>query len=163
MPCTELDDELATAVDVKPADIRLAAMNLLARREHSVRELHTKLKKRFADEKLVVFEVQRLTGENLQSDQRFAQAYARQRANGGFGPVRVRHEMHERGLSDLEVSEAFEFQELDWHALAAVAYSKKYGQSSGREALELKELARRTRFMQYRGFTAEHFQHLLRE
>ena len=163
MQCTEIDDELASADENKSADIRMAAMNLLARREHSIRELRAKLLKRFTDEQQVQFEVQRLTDESLQSDQRFAQSYARQRANGGFGPVRIRHEMHERGLTDIEISEAFDAQQLDWHVLAADVYAKKYGQSRGYDAIELKELARRTRFMQYRGFTAEQFQHLLRD
>jgi regulatory protein len=165
MAFSKLDDELtqsdATKPTDKPADIRLAAMNLLARREHSVRELRMKLSRRFTDEPMVVCELQRLAKENLQSDQRFAQSYAHQRAGAGFGPLRVRQEMRDRGLSDGDVSEAFEAEALDWNVIAAQAYSKKYGHSDVREVLELKEQARRSRFMQYRGFTAEHYQHLV--
>ena len=45
---SSLKEEAAIA-EITPADVRLsAAMNLLARREHSVRELRNKLKRRFA-------------------------------------------------------------------------------------------------------------------
>jgi len=153
------DSEAAEAAPpINPADIRLAAMNLLARREHSRWELLRKLRRRFPVEQLLATELQRLADENLQSDDRYAQGYARQRGSRGYGPVRVRQEMRERGLSDSEVASAFEDVELDWFALAAEAFHKKFGEP-GR--VDLKEKARRIRFMQYRGFNAEHYQHLV--
>ena len=161
MTSSDLDSDVTIDCDTSPADVRLAAMNLLARREHSMRELRIKLARRFADEELIAVELQRLAEENLQSDQRFGESYARQRAGAGFGPLRVRQEMRDRGLSDGDVSEAFEAQGLDWTQIAAQAYSKKYGLPETREVLELKEQARRSRFMQYRGFASEHYQHLL--
>ena len=106
-----------------PADIRLSAMNLLARREHSLRELHLKLQRRFGNDPLVASEIQRLAAENLQSNTRYAQSYCRQRALRGFGPLRVRKEMRDRGLTDLEIEEAFEAVELDWNAIAAAAFA----------------------------------------
>ena len=44
------------------ADLRRTAMDLLARREHSQRELRDKLKRRFSDEEQIEVEVQRLAG-----------------------------------------------------------------------------------------------------
>ncbi|MBE9539654.1 MAG: regulatory protein RecX [Proteobacteria bacterium] len=133
-------------------------MNLLARREHSRWELLRKLRRRFPDEQLLTTELQRLANENLQSDERYAQSYARERAGRGYGPLRVRQEMRERGLSDSEVASAFQHAELDWFALASSAFHKKFGEPG---PVELKEKARRIRFMQYRGFIAEHYQHLV--
>jgi len=142
---------------VTPADIRLTAMNLLARREHSLKELRQKLRRRFADEQLIDHELARLAQENLQSDTRFAESFARQRAGRGYGPLRVRQEMRERGLSDSAIATAFEVADIDWYTLAAEVYHKKFGLAAARD---IKEKARRVRFLQYRGFSAEHFQDL---
>lgn len=141
-----------------PADIRLSAMNLLARREHSLRELRLKLQRRFGNDPLVDSELQRLADENLQSNTRFAESYCRQRALRGFGPLRVRQEMRDRGLTDLEIVEAFEVVGVDWNVIAAAAFAKKFGQ---RGCDDLKEKSRRARFMQYRGFSSMHYQYML--
>ena len=155
------DSEAAEAAPpTNPADVRLAAMNLLARREHSRWELLRKLRRRFADESVLATELQRLTDENLQSDERYAQSYAWQRSGRGYGPLRVRQEMRERGLSDSEIANAFDNEDFDWFALATDAFHKKFGEPG---PVELKEKARRIRFMQYRGFNAEHYQHLVND
>lgn len=145
---------------INPADIRLAAMNLLARREHSLQELHLKLQRRFGSDPLVGSELQRLADENLQSDTRFAESYCRQRAFRGFGPLRVRQEMRDRGLTDEEIAKAFVAVDLDWNVIAAQAFAKKFGQ---RDCEDLKEKSRRARFMQYRGFSADHYQAMLKK
>lgn len=145
-------------VEVNPADIRMAAMNLLARREHSLGELRQKLQRRFDDAAMLETELQKLVQENLQSDERFAESFARQRAGRGYGPARVRQEMRQKNLSDIAIARAFESAELDWWTLAESAFRKKFGEP-GR--VDLKEKARRIRFMQYRGFSADHYEHLL--
>ncbi len=149
----DASDEI-TRDDINPADIRLAAMNLLARREHSLRELQQKLRRRFPDPELVAAELDRLVEENLQSDSRYAQSYVRQRAGRGFGPLRVRGEMRERGIADTAIELAFAEAEVDWAAVAREVYSKKFGSAPPGD---MKERARRARFMQYRGFSAEEY------
>lgn len=160
IPQEPITDEESSDTAVAPADIRLAAMNLLARREHSVRELRTKLKRRFADESMIDAQVARLTEENLQSDLRFAESYARQRIGRGYGPVRVREELRERGASEADVDTALDELDTDWQTLAAEVLFKKFGAFA---PVDIKEKARRVRFMQYRGFSADHYQKLLRD
>ena len=145
---------------VSAADIRLAAMNLLARREHSLAELRQKLRRRFPDEIALETELQKLVSEKLQSDQRYAESFARQRATRGYGPLRVRQEMREKGLSDQAIGESLETLELDWSALAAQVLRKKFGPHA---CADIKEKARRVRFMQYRGFSSEHYQTLIQD
>lgn len=152
------DPSIKPTKEVNPADIRFAAMNLLARREHSLRELKQKLKRRFPDEDLIDCELQRLARENLQSDERFAESFVRQRANRGYGLNRVRQEMREKGLADSEISLALERVDIDWLATALEVYCKKFGEES---PADLKEKARRIRFMEYRGFGRDYYQHLL--
>lgn len=80
-------------MEVKPSDVRLAGMDLLARREHSSQEIITKLKKRFGkrlESNVVIHDaVDQLTREGLLSDQRYAASMARQLVNRGAGPSKV--------------------------------------------------------------------------
>lgn len=142
-----------------PPDIRLAAMDLLARREYSLFELRTRLKRRFADESMIDEQLSRLTDENLQSDARFAESYVRQRVARGYGPLRLRAELRGRGVSDADTDAALGAAAVDWRELAQTVLHKKFGD---REARDLKEKARRIRFIQYRGFASDHYHGLVR-
>jgi len=155
MPDSYSSSELEQLTAIKPVEVRIAAMDFLARREHSLVELRRKLKRRFDDEDLVERELQRLQDDNLQSDERYADSFLRQRSAKGYGPRRVRLEMREKGLSAAQISNAFECVEVDWYALAAAVMSKKFGDTP---AADIKEKARRIRFMQYRGFNGDHYQ-----
>lgn len=151
-----MSDQDATAPAIDPADIRLAAMNLLARREHSVWELRRKLRRRFSDDALLDEQLSRLTEQNLQSDMRFAESYLRQRIASGYGPVRLREELRERGVCRTDIAQIIDDIQIDWRAHAIKVMQSKFGELPSRD---IKEEARRARFMQHRGFTAEHYQH----
>ncbi|MEZ5502052.1 MAG: regulatory protein RecX [Halioglobus sp.] len=144
------------AADTHPtaADIRLAAMNLLARREHSLRELRDKLKRRFANLAVIDEQLSRLAEEGLQSDARFAQSYARQRIDRGYGPLRMREELRERGVTESDIDSALQELAVDWRVLAGAVLQKKFGVHPPED---FTEKARRARFMQYRGFAMEHY------
>jgi len=142
---------------VTPADVRFAAMNFLARREHTKLELLRKLKRRFPDVVFLEAEVQRLTDENLQSDERFAENFVSYRAGLGFGIQHIRQDMRQRGLSDSEILQAIEVAAIDWLALAEQVYRKKFGNLP---APDIKARAKRVRYMQYRGFSSDDYQHL---
>jgi len=154
------DQESSCAAESNPADIRLAAMNLLARREHSVRELRNKLQRRFPHVETIDEQLSRLAAEGLQSDVRFAQSFARQRISRGYGPLRLREELRERGMAEADVAAAMQEMDIDWYAVATDVMHKKFGTL---DAIDLKEKARRARFMQYRGFAAQHYQQLLKD
>jgi len=138
------------------SEVYAAAIGLLARREHSARELSAKLHTRGYAPELIAAVLERLVAERLQSDERYTEVYVRQRSDKGYGPERIRAELRERGIDDTLVSARFrqaeEEGEVDWYALAAAAYAKKFG---GRPIEDIKERAKRQRFMQYRGFTHE--------
>ncbi len=143
---------------VNPTDIRFAAMNYLARREHTRKELCQKLKRRFPDTTLLETEIQRLTDENLQSDERFAENFVCYRSGLGFGLLHIQQDMRQRGLTDCEIALAIERADVDWSALAAEVFQKKFGEQP---TVDMKEKARRARFMQYRGFASDEYRHLL--
>lgn len=141
-----------------PQMIRRAAMDLLARREHAFAELQRKLARRFNDGEAIDAALQQLASENLQSDERYAQSFARQRIQRGYGPLRLRQEMRQKGLDEAEVSRALASLEVDWQAVAAEVYHKKFGDG---EPQDLRDKSRRLRFMQYRGFSPEQLSQLM--
>ena len=126
-------------------------MDLLARREHAEGELVSKLLRTFGDKaELIESEIEKLRSEGLQSDARVAESYVRYQAGRGQGPVKIRAALRERGVADSLIAEAIDSVGIDWFELAAQVYRKRFGDSPPGDA---KEKAKRSRFMQQRGFT----------
>ncbi len=151
-------EELDQLTAINPADIRLSAMNLLARREHSSKELKQKLLKRYKAPDLIDEQLLRLAEEKLQCDERFAESFLRQRISRGHGPIRIRQEMRLKGISDTEINSAMDVVQPDWFELAEQTYHRKFGALPSED---IKEKSKRSRFMQYRGFGHDHYQYLL--
>ncbi len=143
---------------IDPADVRLAAMNLLARREHSFAELKQKLSRRFDDAEMIRVQLERLAAENLQSDARFARSFIRQCIARGKGPLRIEQDMRDKGLVQTDIDIALVDESPDWRCIARLTHDKKFGSEPPRDH---RERARRARFMRYRGFSFEHFMGLL--
>ena len=156
---------------VTPGELRLAGMDLLARREHGSSELKTKLIKRFrkrdCDPDTVEQVIHQLIEEGLLSDERYAASRVRQLAGRGYGPSRIRNDLRQQRVEHLisdSMKEAFA-SEVDWEAEAAAVYEKKYGGEPivGDWDARQRERGKRLRFMQYRGFAAEVSQKLVNE
>jgi regulatory protein len=126
------------------------ALGLLARREHSRRELRMKLDRGgFArDESTQALE--RLGEQTYQDDTRFGEMLVRSRISQGYGPMRLRAELKSHGLGDAAVRELIDAADADWQALAAAQLRKRYGSPSADPA----ERARRAQFLLRRGFAA---------
>lgn len=127
-------------------------MDLLARREHSLRELHNKLLQRFGETPLIHAELERLREERLQSDERFVEAYVYSRARRLYGPLRIRAELRERGISDTVIAASLSASDIDWQANLRQLLETRFGT---RPATDFKEKAKRLRFVQYRGFSTD--------
>ncbi|WP_456406653.1 regulatory protein RecX [Thiolapillus sp.] len=123
-------------------------MHLLSLREHSRFELERKLLRRF-DEALVQQVLQNLEQQGLQSDERFAEQYAYSRRNKGYGPLRIRAELRERGIAEELIATWLEDDEQDWYALMIGAAEKKFG---AQPPADRREMAKRGRFLSSRGF-----------
>ncbi len=131
------------------ARIRDQALRLLARREHSVCELRAKLARRGQDGGAVDAVLAELVAEGLLSDARFAEAYVRARVDRGYGPLRIRAELAERGVAEPLVQAALAAAEVDWAALAARVRQRRFGAAPPRD---WPERARQMRFLQGRGY-----------
>lgn len=140
-------------------DAREVALGLLARREHSKRELIIKLRARGCPEKIITQVVDQLAAEGMQSDARFAESFVRSRIDRGRGPLRIRAELIERGIEDDLIAEALLQYEDWWRDLALEAYNKRYGED--RPSGDIVERSRRSMFLQRRGFTADQIRYAI--
>ena len=83
------------------------AVSLLARREHSSRELRDKLRARSFSAEAVEAALAALRRQDLQSDHRFAEACTRSLMDRGYGSLRVAGELRARGVAG-DIAREFE-------------------------------------------------------
>jgi regulatory protein len=131
-----------------PVDPKAQAIKLLARREHSARDLTRKLKARGVADDVATAAVAEATTEGWQSDERFAEMLVRSRVSQGYGPVRIQAELVLAGLPSDQVRAALDGSGVDWKEHAREAHEKKFGELPKTSA----ERAKHWRFLQGRGF-----------
>ena len=124
-------------------------MDLLARREHGRVELTRKLRQRGAPSELIDAALDRLTEEGLLSESRYFESFVRYRAHSGYGPLRIKEELGQRGLQRSDIEQALRESGFDWGAQLAETWQRKF---SGRMPQDMKERAQQTRFLVYRGY-----------
>ena len=144
--------------DWTPARAEAAAVRLLARREHSRAELARKLARRGVPGELVEATLDALGARRLQSDSRYAETLVNSRIGRGQGPVRIRRELAEQGVSSAEIEAALAAADADWFELARDVRRRRFGSDV---PAEWKERARQARFLEYRGFSGDQIRHAL--
>ncbi|MCH9643385.1 MAG: recombination regulator RecX [Gammaproteobacteria bacterium] len=133
--------------------LRHRALDLLSAREHSAQELRRKLIGKGFDADDIAPLIETLQQENLLNDQRFAESYVHYRSQSGYGPVRIRAELRQRGVADELIDDSLYNSELDWPEILQNVWQKKYGSID--QPLDARERAKRMRFLYQRGFDAE--------
>lgn len=126
--------------------LREAALRLLARREHSQRELAQKLRKRFPEisgERLEA-EIKALAEAGYQSDERRQESLIRQAELRGQGPGRLEAKLRASGLPPPESPEDPAALEVRLAALQQ--------QRFGGAPADAKAWQKQARFFAYRGF-----------
>lgn len=146
------------AVLDSPAAVRRAAMDLLARREHSRVELTRKLRQRGAAVEMIDTALERLSEEGLLSDERFLECFIRSRANAGIGPLRIRDELNQRGLPRAAVEQALAAGAIDWAGNLRELWRRRFASLPA----DARERAKQGRFLLQRGFAHEAVNRLLR-
>ena len=127
--------------------IRLKIMDFLSRREHSSKEIFNKLFPRVESKEILEEEIEKLKADGLLSDERFAESYFQSRKNKGYGPLRIRNELKQRGVGD-QIFDPLS-NEIEWSEFALEALKKKV---SGNMPTETKDILNLKRFLNYRGF-----------
>ena len=155
---------MASRADESPLiTVRRAAMNLLARREQSFHELITKLTQKYPEldkSDVILPALERLRDENLQSDERFVEAYVRYRRTRGHGPLKIEMELRQKGVNDNLAYSAVHAEDIDWTDHCRVAMEKKYPPG------KMTDQAARVkcyRFLSQRGFEGAHIKAVMRD
>ncbi|MGK0500097.1 MAG: regulatory protein [Oceanicoccus sp.] len=158
---------LAAADSLRPVDIRRKAMDVLAGREHGYQELFTKLHQKIAAryelpieqlQAMIEQQLQLLVADNLQSDQRYVEAFINGRKAQGKGPLRIRQELEQKRVAGYLIEDNLHEDDDQWLSLAERVYRKKFGSNAPKD---YQEKSKRLRFMQYRGFGYQHLAGLI--
>lgn len=132
------------------------ALGLLARREHSRRELRQKLGRNGYEGGEASEALDRLGEQKYQDDDRFADVLIRNRIAQGYGPMRLRAELKTHGFSDSRIRSLLDAIDVDWGDVAAAQLRRRYGAGTA----DPTERARRAQFLLRRGFPAATVRHV---
>lgn len=135
--------------------IESRAVYLLSMREHGDKELRHKLLQKFPESEnrpqLVDFVLDRCRQNNWLSNERFIESYVRLAMEKGQGPYKIKQSLQAK-TSSMELMDAYlSLDDSDWAEMAQEVLIKKYGDAD--KPREMKEQARRMRFLASRGFS----------
>ena len=138
-------------------DIKNHCLRLLARREHSQKELLTKLLQKGFSRGEIEPVLQELAENNWQSNARFAENYARARLRKGYGATAIRYELNQKGIdvADTNLNDVLLTVADNWLDLLTQTYCKKYGEI---EPITRQNWAKRCQFLLRRGFSSSQIQ-----
>ena len=140
------------------SELRVAAINLLSRREYSRHEIFQKLSPRAQDQDELQQVLNKLEELGYQSDQRFAESFLRSRIYRGLGKNRIVREMKEKGISLELAAQAIALEQPDWFELAVQSATNKV------RTLDMSDYSERQklfRYLSYRGFTIDEIKHAI--
>jgi regulatory protein len=131
------------------------AQSLLAMREHGAKELKQKLLQKLPQlhdlagllDEVVAY----CQAQNWQSDARYIESYVRMATEKGQGALKIRQHLQQASAQTALIEQALSLDDAQWQAIAQQALVKKYGDYHRPAAA--KDLAKRIRFLQSRGFT----------
>ena len=127
------------------------ALGLLARREHSARELKDKLRRRGLDGDETASALAQLQAKDYQNDDRFGEMLVRTRLEGGYGERWIVAELRTHGIAEQRARELVAAAEPDWGELVLRQLRRRYGAGRPRDRAERDK---REVFLLRRGFDA---------
>lgn len=131
--------------------IKKDCLRLLARRDHSRKEIQNKMAIKGYEPSHVSEVIADLAQQNWQDDTRYAESYARVRSQKGFGPVRIAYELKQQGIESSTVDKVLRATTDNWINLLKQVYTKKY---PGPVAMDSSERTNCIRFLLQRGFSS---------
>jgi regulatory protein len=127
-------------------------MRLLAVRDFAAAELEGRLTARGFEPAVARSVIEEFTASGALNETRYAHNYVTWHAGRGQGPLRIAADLKRQGVAATLVEAALA-QQADWAELARRLCRAKFG--AGAPA-SWREKARQMRFLQYRGFSADH-------
>jgi regulatory protein len=143
----------------EPVDAYEKGIELLARREHSTRELKSKLARRGVEKEEVDFVLEKLQSKDFQNDARFGEMLVRTRIESGYGPRWIVAELQTHGIGESKARELIDEAGPDWIELVRDQMRRRYG---GKKPKNLADRVKRANFLLRRGFDAATVQSVTR-
>ncbi len=131
----------------------------MARREHSTVELSRKLQRKEFQQADIDTVLTALRQENLLNDERFVESYLHARRAKGYGPLRIRAELLERGVAQDLIEHQLKITDNAWLEQVRKVWQKRF---KNRMPNDLKSRAQQIQFLCYRGFTSEQINELFK-
>lgn len=133
---------------------------LLSKRDYSEQQLRQKLiQKEYSDEEIEQA-VEKAKAHQWLNEERFCASFIRYRSQQGIGPRRLKQELRQKGVADWLINQELDNAEseegIDWFELAESVFEKKRPRT-----WDLKAKQKMWRFMISRGFSNDHFSHLM--
>ncbi|HHR6131099.1 TPA: regulatory protein RecX [Providencia alcalifaciens] len=132
------------------------ALFLLSRRDYGKAELFARMKRRMyeknegiIDEQLIEGVLDKLSEQHFLDDDRVVSLLLQGYARKGYGPLRIKQEMRQKGFAETLVEQHFAELDVDWFEKAAEVRSKKFGDEI---PTDFKDKGKQIRYLQYRGF-----------
>ena len=135
------------------------ALDLIAGREHTAHELRRKLISRGYDTDAVDQQLQRMRQERLLCDARFTEAYVHRRVGAGVGPLKIRHELEQKGIETDLVQRFLDPLGDRWDEMMAQQRVRRFGVTLPQD---YRARMKQARFLQNRGFSPEAVMRLFR-
>ena len=114
-------------------------------------ELETRLNQKGYTSQEITSVINFLQENNYQSDQRFTEAFVRNRLNKGSGPKKIIAELQSRGIDICE--NQLEITDQQWISVCKKVREKKFGNGF---PVSINEKNKQIRFLIYRGFSYDH-------
>jgi len=140
---------------------------MLAIREHSEKQIRTKLLKKGFSKPIVNLCIDYLLEHDWLSESRFCNAFIRSRANKGQGLQRIVAELNQQQIAQSIIKQELAIEEIDWQSICETTLLKKLsvfpaidknnldGANQYLARINIKELKKLENFLRYRGFSNE--------
>ncbi|ELZ5941042.1 regulatory protein RecX [Providencia vermicola] len=135
------------------------ALFMLSRRDYGTEELNARMKRRMyeknegiVDETLIERVIARLSEQHFLDDTRVLELHFQSYIRKGYGPLRIKQELRQKGFAATLIDQQFENTDVDWFELAATVRRKKFSDDI---PSDFKEKSKQIRYLQYRGFSGD--------
>ena len=135
--------------------IRRAALHLLARRDHSKKELVRKLLNKKFDLPTIETVLNDLIATGLLKEDHFVENFIHFRRNKGFGPLRIQAELSEKGITPAVIDHYLKINDNSWFDHVRTVWQKRF---KNQLPHDFKTRTQHMRFLQLRGFTNDQIQ-----
>lgn len=111
-----------------------SALNLIAYRQRSVKEIYQSLKKKGYEEIYILKTIEYCKAQNYLNDEHFAQSFIKDKQNlNKLGSKRIRYELINKGISNEIIEKTLQIEPEDEYDIALEMAEKKVNSYSGQD------------------------------